>query len=175
MEGHLYSVPFRLVREEVKVRLTATTVEAFHDGRRVATHVRGHRKGGFTTDPTHRPKAHQEHLAWPPSRLVRWAERTGPHTAAIVRRILEERPHPEQGYRPCLGILRLGDRYTPERLEAACKRAVGIQGISYRSIKSILDHGLDRLEAEEDAQTTLALPQSHPNLRGAYYYATLSR
>lgn len=175
VEGHLYSVPFRLVREEVKVRLTATTVEAFHDGRRVAAHVRGHRKGGFTTDPTHRPKAHQEHLAWPPSRLIRWAERTGPHTAAIVRRILEERPHPEQGYRPCLGILRLGDRYTPERLEAACKRAVGIQGISYRSIKSILDHGLDRLEAEEEAQTTLALPQSHPNLRGADYYATLPR
>jgi hypothetical protein len=134
VDGHHYSVPFRLVREEVKVRMTATTVEAFHDGRRVAAHLRGHRKGGFTTDPTHRPKAHREHLAWPPSRLIRWAERTGPHTATIVRRILEERPHPEQGYRPCLGFLRLGDRYTPERLEAACKRAVGIRGISYRSI-----------------------------------------
>jgi transposase len=147
-------------------------VEAFHDGRRVAAHLRGHRKGGYTTDASHRPKAHREHLAWPPSRLIRWAERTGPHTATIVRRILEERPHPEQGYRPCLGILRLGERYTPERLEAACKRAVDIRGISYRSIKSILDTGLDRLEHEEE-QTTLVLPQTHPNLRGADYYATL--
>ena len=110
MDGHHYSVPFRLVREEMKVRLTATTVEAFHDGRRIAAHVRGRRKGGFTTDPSHRPKAHREHLAWPPSRLIHWAEQTGPHTAGIVRRLLEERPHPEQGYRPCLGIIRRGNR-----------------------------------------------------------------
>lgn len=174
VDGHHYSVPFRLVREEVQVRMTATTVEAFHDGRRVAAHVRSRRKGGFTTDPSHRPKAHREHLAWPPSRLIHWAEQTGPHTAGIVRRLLEERPHPEQGYRPCLGILRLGSRYTPERLEAACKRAMGIRGISYRSIKSILDTGLDRLDPEGE-QTALSLPQKHDNLRGPDYYATLPR
>ena len=168
VENHFYSVPHQLVRKQVEVRLTASTVEAFHDGHRVAAHARSWRKGGFTTDPAHRPKAHQEHLEWTPSRMIRWAEKTGPHTATTVTRIIEERPHPEQGYRPCLGILRLGERYSPERLEAACHRALAIQGVSYRSIKSILEHGLDRVALEE--QATLELPQEHDNLRGPDYY-----
>jgi transposase len=170
LENHFYSVPHRLVRKQVDVRLTASTVEVLHDGHRVAAHARSWRKGGFTTDPTHRPKAHQEHLEWTPSRMIRWAEKTGAHTAAVVTRILEEKPHPEQGYRPCLGILRLGERYSPERLEAACHRALAIQGVSYRSIKSILEHGLDRLPLEE--QATLELPQNHENLRGPDYYTS---
>jgi len=170
LENHFYSVPHRLVRKQVDVRLTASTVEVLHDGHRVAAHARSWRKGGFTTDPTHRPKAHQEHLEWTPSRMIRWAEKTGAHTAVVVTRILEEKPHPEQGYRPCLGILRLGERYSPQRLEAACHRALAIQGVSYRSIKSILEHGLDRLPLEE--QATLELPQNHENLRGPDYYTS---
>jgi len=170
VQNHFYSVPHRLLRKQVDVRLTASTVEVLYDGQRVAAHVRSRRKGGFTTDPTHRPKAHQKHLEWTPSRMIRWAEKTGPHTAAVVTRILETKPHPEQGYRSCLGILRLGDRYSPERLEAACLRALSIQGVSYRSIKSILEHGLDRLPLE-DEQATLDLPQEHENLRGPDYYA----
>jgi transposase len=102
--------------------------------------------------------------------MIRWAEKTGAHTAVVVTRILEEKPHPEQGYRPCLGILRLGERYSPQRLEAACHRALAIQGVSYRSIKSILEHGLDRLPLEE--QATLELPQNHENLRGPDYYTS---
>ena len=159
----------RFLRRQVDVRLTASTVEVLYDGQRVAAHARSRRKGGFTTDPAHRPKAHQEHLEWTPSRMIRWAEKTGPHTAAIVTRILETKPHPEQGYRPCLGILRLGERYSSERLEAACQRALTIRGVSYRSIKSILEHGLDRLPLE-DEQATLDLPQDHDNLRGPDYY-----
>jgi len=170
VEGHHYSVPYRLTRQQVEVRLTASTVEAIHDGRRVAAHVRSRRKGGYTTDPAHRPKAHQEHLEWTPSRLIRWAERTGPHTAAVVNRIFQERPHPEQGYRPCLGILRLGKRYTPERLEAACERVLTVRSISYTSIKSILDAGLDRVPLKKE-QAELKLPQAHENLRGSTYYA----
>lgn len=169
VENHFYSVPHRLVRKQVEVRMTSSTVEILYDGQRVAAHPRKRRKGGFTTDPRHRPKAHQEHLDWPPSRLIRWAEKTGPHTASVVSRILEEKLHPEQGYRPCLGILRLGNRYTPERLETACARALEIGGVSYRSIKSILEHGLDRLPLEE--QATLGLPQSHENVRGSDYYS----
>ena len=170
VENHFYSVPHRLVRKQVDVRLAASTVEILHDGHRVAAHVRSRRRGRFTTDPTHRPKAHREHLEWTPSRMIRWAQKTGPNTAALVTRILEERPHPEQGYRPCLGILRLGERYSPERLEAACHRALAIGGISYRSIKSILEHGLDRVPLEE--QATLELPQEHDNLRGPDYYTS---
>lgn len=172
VEGHLYSVPYQLVRQQVEVRLAAQTIEIFHDGRRVAAHRRSSRKGTFTTDPSHRPKAHAEHLDWTPSRLIRWAEKTGPQTAAVVRRVLEERPHPEHGYRACLGIMRLGKRYSSERLEAACHRALDIRGVSYRSIASILKNGLDRLPAEEEQQASLDLPQSHENLRGSAYYRT---
>ncbi len=172
VEGHLYSVPYQLVHQQVEVRLAAQTLEIFHDGRRVAAHPRGLRKGAFTTDPSHRPKAHTEHLEWTPSRIIRWAEKSGPQTAAVVRRVLEERPHPEHGYRACLGIMRLGKRYSPERLEAACHRALDIRGVSYRSIASILKNGLDRLPAEEEEQASLDLPQSHENLRGSAYYRT---
>ena len=168
VENHFYSVPYRLVRQQVDVRLTASTVEILHDGHRVAAHPRSRRRGGFTTDPTHRPKAHKEHLEWTPSRLIRWAQETGPHTAALVTRIIENKPHPEQGYRPCLGILRLAGRYSPERLEAACQRALTTKTVSYRSVKSILEHGMDRLPLEE--QAILDLPQNHENLRGPDYY-----
>ncbi len=171
---HYYSVPYQLSKKRVEVRVTATAVEAFHDGRRVAAHLRGFRKGGYTTDPSHRPKAHQQHLEWTPSRLVHWAEKTGPSTAHVVRRILDERPHPEQGYRACLGILRLGNRYGAERLEAACTRAADLPRLTYRSIQSILTNGLDRLPSPQDDQISLQLPQEHENLRGADYYRTLN-
>jgi transposase len=173
VSDHFYSVPYRLIRKRVDMRLAATTVEAFHDGRRVAAHVRSYRKGGYTTDPSHRPKAHQKHLEWTPSRLIHWAEKTGPSTAHVVRRILDERPHPEQGYRACLGIMRLSSRYGTERLEAACKRATDLPRLGYRSIQSILKNGLDRFPPQDD-QISLQLPQEHENLRGADYYRTLN-
>ena len=103
-----------------------------------------------------------------PPRPCPWAQKTGPRPAAVVTTGREARQQPEQGYRPCLGILRLGKRYSPERLEAACHRALAIRGASYRSIKSILEHGLDRVPLQE--QATLELPQEHDNLRGPDYY-----
>jgi transposase len=167
--GHFYSVPYQLQRAKVDVRITNDTVELFHDGRRVAVHARGRRRGGFTTDAAHRPKSHQKYLEWTPSRIIRWAEQTGPYTAEMVRRILDSRPHPEQGYRACLGLLRLGERYSASRLEAACTRALHAGAVSYRSVKSILSTGLDR--AAVSPQTTLALPQDHDHVRGGAYYA----
>jgi len=172
VEGHLYSVPHQLYREAMEARYTRTSVEILHRGRRVAVHARSTRKGGFTTEPSHRPKAHQKHLEWTPSRLIDWAAKTGPRTGQIVERILESRPHPEQGYRACLGLLRLGETYSPERLEAACGRALHIGGASYRSVKSILKNGLDQVPLEEQGQ--LALPQDHDHVRGQDYYATAS-
>jgi transposase len=170
VERHYYSVPHQLVREQVDVRLTSTAVEVLHGGRRVAAHRRSHRKGGFTTDPGHRPKAHQRYLEWTPSRIIRWAASIGPRTAELVERILESKPHPEQGYRSCLGLLRLGQTYSAARLEAASERALRIGGISYRSVKSILQNGLDRAPLVE--QTTLRLPQNHTHVRGGAYYAS---
>jgi transposase len=111
--------------------------------------------------------SHRRHLEWSPSRIVAWAEKTGAATAALAQAILESRPHPEQGYRSCLGIIRLADRYSPERVEAACARALAVRALSYRSVESILRHGLD-------AQPLPAGPAPahphHPNLRGAGYY-----
>jgi transposase len=173
VDHHLYSVPHPLVRQEVEVRLTATTVEVLHRGKRVAAHRRSHARGRFTTDRGHRPKAHQRHLEWTPSRLIRWATSVGPHAGQAVQQILERLPHPEQGYRSCLGLLRLARRYGPARLDAACQRALRSDTVRYRSVKSILEHGLDRGDAAA-APTPLVLPPAHAHLRGATYYATLT-
>lgn len=168
IEGHYYSVPYQLVGKKVEARLTLRTVEIIYNGRRISTHARSHARGRFTTIGEHRPKSHQKHLEWTPSRIIRWAEETGPSTAELFKNILSTRPHPEQGFRSCLGILRLGKKHSPERLEAACRRAVSIRSYSYRSVKSILESGLDRLPLLEEK---VALPDiTHNNIRGGGYY-----
>lgn len=163
-----YSVPYQLVHEAVDVRLTMSTVEIFSKGRRVASHARCTDLGQYRTNPEHRPASHRKHLEWTPSRLVRWAETNGTHTGALVRALLAAKPHPEQGYRACLGLIRLGKRYSAERLDAACQRALVIGAISYRSVKSILEAGLDHRPL--DVQEVLPLP-THANVRGPAYYA----
>lgn len=168
VDKHLYSVPFTLVQATVEVRLTTNMVEVLHQGKRVAVHPRSARPGGFTTDPTHRPKSHQAHLEWTPSRLIRWGESVGAATGHVVTTILERYPHPEQGYRACLGLLSLGRRYTAARLEAACVRARTTGAMSYRSVKSILATGLD--QAPLDEPPALTLPLTHAHVRGAAYY-----
>ena len=167
VDGHFYSVPYQLTGKQVDICLGASTVEVLYRNRRVASHVRSFVKGGFTTDPAHRPKSHQAHLEWPPSRLVNWAGTIGPHTSALVERILETRRHPEMGYRSCLGIMRLGKEYPPERMEAAALRALHANAASYKSLKSILAHGLDRIPAPP---TPSQIPAGHANLRGREYY-----
>jgi transposase len=134
---------------------------------RITVHARSYERGRHTTKPEHMPKAHQKHAEWSPSRILRWAEKIGSATAKLVEAILEERPHPEQGYRSCLGILRLEKRFGAERLEAACVRALDAGARSYRHVESILKHGLDRVAAEGDG--TL-VSRSHENVRGREYY-----
>jgi len=167
VDWHCYSVPSRLVHQQVEVRLSARTVEVFYRGKRVAAHRRSMAKGGFTTDPAHRPKSHQRHLEWTPGRLIKWAGTIGSHCAQAVKRLLETKPHPEQGYRSCLGIMRLGRVYGHERLEAACKRAVQHDVCSYRSIKSILE---TKMDTRPVAESIPPAPTPHHNLRGEQYY-----
>lgn len=169
VEGHYYSVPYQLRGEEIEARKTRTMVELYHQNERVASHPRNTAKGRHTTNPEHMPKAHQAHLEWSPSRFVRWAQSIGPQTAKLVEAILAERPHPEQGYRSCLGILRLGKRYGDERLEAACARAFAAGARSYRHVDSILRHGLDRAAARGAAEPART-PLAHGNIRGRDYY-----
>jgi transposase len=165
--GHLYSVPYRLVHEEVEARTSGDVVEILHGRTRVASHRRSPVKGGFTTQTEHMPSAHRAHAEWTPSRILTWAEKVGGATRTLCDAILADRPHPEQGFRSCLGILRLGKRYGDERLEAACDRALGVRARSYRHVESILKNGLDRV-AKADEPTPVSL--THENVRGRDYY-----
>jgi len=167
--GHFYSVPYQLVRQEVEVRLSATSVECFVRGKRVAAHARSARRGGYTTCPEHMPASHRAHLEWSPGRLLNWALSVGPQTRDLVRHLLEHKPHPEQGYRACLGLMRLARQYGAARLEAACERAARIHAPTYRSAASILKAGLDRQPLPQTEQAELELP-AHANVRGRTYY-----
>jgi len=169
LHGHYYSVPYALVHEVVDVRASVSTVEIFYRGQRVGAHPRRDVRGRHTTDSAHMPKAHQRHLEWTPSRIIGWAQTIGPQTAALVEAILADRPHPEQGYRSCLGILRLAKRYDPARLEAACARAGSVAARSYRHVDAILKHGLDQVPLPA-AAPSLALPLTHEHVRGPQYY-----
>ena len=168
---HYYSVPYPLIHERLDVRLSPTTVEVFHHGIRVWVHPRSDVPGQHTTVAEHMPKAHRAHLEWSPSRLVHWGATIGRETEALVQQILESRPHPEQGYRSCLGIIHLGQHYEPERVEAAAKRAIKYNTCSFRSVSAILAAGLDRQPDSGEAPRQLTLPQ-HGNIRGRGYYAT---
>ena len=168
LERHYYSVPYVLVSERVELRISEHTIEVFSRSERVASHPRS-RERGYTTDPAHLPKSHQAHLSWSPSRLIHWAGTIGPHTQTLARAILADRPHPEQGYRSCLGILRLSKVYETERLEAACARAHRAGARSYRHVEAILKAGLDRQPEPSSAAPTPA-SLSHENVRGAGYY-----
>jgi transposase len=168
-EGNFYSVPYTLVQEPVEVRSTPATVEIFHQGQRVASHLRSRRRGQAITENQHRPKSHQAHLEWTPSRMVKWAEQTGPHTARLFERILAEKPHPEMGYRSCLGIIRLAEQYSAARMEAAADRALRTGACRYQSVKSILKNSLDQQPLAE--RPTLPPPAPHDNIRGAEYFS----
>jgi transposase len=167
VDKHYYSVPYQLIHQTLDVRLSATTVELFHQAKRVAAHLRSFQPGKFTTLDEHRPKSHQKYLEWTPGRIVQWAQKTGPSCAQLVRQIMESRPHPEQGFRSCLGIIRLGKADGQERLEAACRRALHFGTCSYRSVESILQRRLDQEPLEEELPLN---SPAHVNVRGREYY-----
>jgi transposase len=167
-DANFYSVPYTLVQERVEVRATPTIIEIFHKGQRAASHVRGHGREQVFTQREHRPKSHQAHLEWTPSRMVHWAEQIGPHTAKLFEQILAEKPHPEMGYRSCLGIIRLAEEYSSTRMEAAAERAIRTGACRFKSVKSILKNSLDQQPLPE--LPSLPLPPSHDNIRGAEYF-----
>jgi len=167
VDHNYYSVPHQLVRKEVETRLTLTTLEVFFRGQRVASHARLHGRGRFSTLDEHMPEAHRRQRDRNPAWLISEAESIGPETGQLVQAILQSRPHPEQGYRACLGVIRLGRRYPKERMEAAARRANRSGVRSYKRLRSILDHGLDRVPLEPRPETP---PAAHPNVRGPHYF-----
>lgn len=167
LDRHYYSVPYRYARQKVDVRYTATVVEVFQKGERIASHPRSPQKGRHTTLEAHLAPAHQAVAGWSAQRFLDWAATVGPQTQAAIEQVLASRVHPQQGYRTALGILRLGKTHGEERLEAACLRAIQIKAVTYRSIASILKHALER---QTPAQVQANLPLDHANVRGSKYY-----
>ncbi len=167
-DGNWYSVPYSLTGQPVEVRSTPTTVEIFHRGQRVASHLRSRERNKPVTQNEHRPKSHQAHLEWPPSRIVHWAAQVGANTAQLVQRILDDKPHPEMGYRACLGIIRLAQKYSPARMESAAERAVLTGAVSYKSVESILRNRLD--SQPSTAPPPVRPSPDHENLRGPEYF-----
>jgi transposase len=168
VEHNFYSVPHQLSGEKCEARFTTRTVEVYFKNRRVASHQRLRGRGQHSTTPQHMPHSHREHAEWTPSRLIRWAQRAGPATGQLVAEIMRRRPHPEQGFRACLGVMRLGRRHGPDRLEAACTRAIALRSYSYQTVKNTLSSGMDRLPFDQEPST---LTPHHDNIRGADYYA----
>jgi len=172
MADHFYSAPYTLIHETLWCRASHRTVELYHRGKRITSHVRSFVKYGYTTDPAHRPASHRAHLEWTPSRLIRWGESIGPHTAAVIEHVLRTRPHPEQGYRSALGLLRLTGKFTAQRLEQACERALAIQSPGYRTVKTILKQRMESAPMRDaDTRTEDATAQlGAANVRGRDYY-----
>jgi transposase len=166
-DHNYYSVPYELIGQEVEVRGTVRMVEVFAAGQRVASHHRSPVRGKHTTSPEHMPAGHRQYAEWTPERMVHWAQKIGPETAALVAAVMASRPHPEQGFRSCLGILRLAKRFGDERLEAAARRALRFDLLSYKRVKKILEDDLDSLPLDDLPNQPRA---PHANVRGGQYY-----
>jgi transposase len=167
VERHYYSVPHQLLRQKIWVRITARTIEIFHKAKRVAAHARISSNYQHTTVREHMPSHHRKYADWTPERLRRQASQIGPNAGILVEVIMRERRHPEQGFRACLGIVRLAKMHGSGRLDAACERALEINARSYASVKSILNNNLERRRRE---RATDGPAITHPNIRGAKYF-----
>ncbi len=168
---HYYSVPHGLAKHKLWARITEKSIEVFHKGKRIACHLRGPSNRRHTTIPEHMPSSHRRYAGWTHERICRQASATGPNTAALIQLILKSRPHPEQGFRSCIGILRLAKTHSSLRLEAACERALEIGARSYSSVASILRNNLDRQKPSPSSKRAAEGPAiSHHNIRGSQYF-----
>jgi hypothetical protein len=168
VDKHYYSVPYRFRRKKVRIAYTDRVVEIYHNNLRIATHRRDRRAHQYTTNPDHMPSHHRIVSEWNPGRFLKWAAQIGEQTQSLIAAVLKAREVPEQAYRSCLGILNLARKYGPQRLEAACARANHFRITTYKSVKGILDRGLDQEEVVGPA-LQIAIPK-HQNIRGGQYY-----
>ena len=165
---HFYSVPSKLIRDVVEARITSATVEIFHKGQRIASHPYSRVRNRHTTISEHMPSAHRRYAEWTPAKMMDEAAKIGPATVALFGAIMKAKPHPEQGFRSCLGITSLVKTYGAARVEAACSRGNHVGSTTYGSVASILKHGLDRAFAHDAAPDDP--PLRHGNIRGSGYY-----
>jgi transposase len=174
-DGRHYSVPFNLRQQPIEVRATPSAIECFHGGVRVASHRRSYAHPRIpVTNPEHRPREHADYGEWPPERMLEWARRFGSSVEEVVRRTMAQYPHPEMGYRPVLGIMRVADKHGAAAMDAACQRALSVAGKSAphrRHIEGILKRGIERA-APANAPTAPRVAAEHEHVRGPSYYAT---
>lgn len=168
VKNHYYSVPYQLVKQELNIRFTATVVEIFKSGKRVAVHPRKTQGNAYSTASEHMPSTHRAYAEWTPSRVLNWAAKTGADVALFIQHLMKAKAHPEQGFRAAMGIIRLEKKVGKDRLNAACQRALAIGGESFRCVSNILEHGLDRQPLPQEETATL--PQNHENIRGGSFY-----
>jgi len=167
-DHHYYSVPYKYIHHEVEVRATAQTIECFYQKKRIASHPRSYLRYKHTTLTEHMPKAHRAHAEWSPERMKRWARKIGPNTMMFIEALIASRAFPEQAYRTCLGVLRLGSRYGDDRLEKACEIAHSSGATRYQQVESILKNKIDTIKHSHATNTAVIL--SHENIRGPDYY-----
>ena len=167
VEKTYYSVPYTLIGETLDVMDTGTMVEMYHKGKRVASHIKMNKPGAFVTENLHMPAEHRQYLEWTPARIKLWGHKIGPNTRTLIEEIMNHRVHPEHGFRSCLGIIRLSKAYSPERVEKACKRALEIEAYNYKSVKSLLQMGLECSATNGETKKIVPL---HTNIRGNEYY-----
>jgi transposase len=167
-DDHFYSVHFSLIGEQLDLRATETTIEIFRRGTRIESYPRSYQKGKYTTLKHHMPRAHLDQVEWTPERLTGWAKKTGPKTVALLEAIMASKAHPQQGFKACLGVLRLAKQYPAARIERAAARALHFRTLNSGSIASMLKNNLDALALPgEEPQQALPL---HENIRGRNYY-----
>ncbi|OPY89339.1 MAG: Integrase core domain protein [Smithella sp. PtaU1.Bin162] len=167
-EGHNYSVPYTFIHKEVDIKAASTLIEIYHHGKRICSHVRNNKAYGYTTVTAHMPQSHQRYLEWTPDRILHYAEKHGPAVKALVQKVMESRKFPEQAYKSCLGIIRLENKYSADRLNLACLRALEYRAYSYNSVVNILQKGLDKQNSLLPAKIHI----HHENIRGANYYSS---
>ena len=167
IEKTYYSVPYTLIGETLDIMHTDSVVEIYHKGKRVASHIKTNKPGAFVTENLHMPTEHRQYLEWTPARIKLWGGKIGPNTKELMEEIMNHRTHPEHGFRSCLGIIRLSKTYSPERVEVACKRALEIEAYNYKSVKSLLQMGLEGSATDVENKKIIPL---HDNIRGNEYY-----
>ncbi len=171
VEKSYYSVPYTLIGQQVEARYNNKIVEIFHEDKgirkRAASHKRSHRKGEFVTDKLHMPHEHRQYLEWTPQRMKQWGRKIGENTKILMEKMIESKKVPEYAFRGCLGVIRLSRMYSPQRVENACRRALSVNSYNYRSVKSILQKGLDKLNYNKMEEFKII---QHDNIRGKEYY-----
>ena len=167
VDGHYYSVPYRFAKQKVEVRVSNNTLEVFMRGQRVASHVKSKLLYGHSTNTEHMPQGQREMMEWDASRFNKWAKSVGPHTERLIIQLLKSKPHVQQAYRACIGVLRFTKSHGNERVEAACLRALELHSISYRTVSSILKNGLEKVSVKPKPTVRTI---DHPNVRGPDYY-----